>query len=125
MKTTRDMSSRHEDHLASVLNGRKTKGSGSHWSDQTDGKQAYGSGEWVYSWDGKSTGASSISISRAMWDKIIEQAHWAKPLIPIRFYLNARLTESLDLVVCSLDDFAEMQCAANEAAALRRAGGSP
>lgn len=119
MRTTRDMSDRHEAFLAEVLNGRKTKGSGSHWSDQTDGKQANGSGEFVFAWDGKSTLNKSISITLEMWGKLKRQASWSLPLLPLRFYLTTNGTRFLDLVVLRLRDFVDLQNTANEAAELR------
>lgn len=114
MKTTRDMSDRHEIHLADVLDGRRTRGSGNQSRDQGDVKQSYGAGEFVFCGDGKSTLHRSISVSLADWEKITEQAHWARPLLPLRFYASLRGDEYTDLVVCSLDDFAAMQDAANQ-----------
>jgi hypothetical protein len=113
------MSERHEKHLVNVLGGRMTKGSGSTFADQGDGKQDYRSGQYVFCWDGKSTMAKSISVSIDMWEKIEEQAHWARPAIPLRFYSDRRGINTLDLVVCSLTDFADMQTAANEITQLR------
>lgn len=114
-KTTRDMSDRHEDHLADVLSGRKTKGSGNQFRDQMDGKQSYREEHYVFAWDGKSTLGKSVSVTREMWAKAEEQSHWATPILPLRFYANARLTQvDADLVVVDLDVFAQMQHDANE-----------
>jgi hypothetical protein len=113
------MSDAHEDHLIAVLGGRKTRGSGSTFRDQGDGKQAYASEEFIFCWDGKSTLGKSLSISKEMWQKIREQSHWARPAIPIRFYGNTRLTEHVDLIACDLQDFADMQACANETIRLR------
>ena len=118
-KTTRDLSDRHEKHLAAVLHGRMTRGSGNQFKDQGDGKQEYRSGEYVFCWDGKATEGKSIGVSREMIEKITEQAHWAQPMIALRFYENARLTEATDWVAIELDTFARMQEDANEAAELR------
>lgn len=112
--TTHKMAARHEAHLAAFLGGRKTRGSGNQAFDQGDGKQPYREGEYTFCWDGKSTLGKSIGISREMWAKISEQSHWARPLIPLRFYADERLTKvDADLVVCDLGDFAAMQEDAN------------
>jgi hypothetical protein len=113
-KTTRDMSDRHEDHLAAVLDGRKTRGSGNQSRDQMDGKQSYREQHYTFTWDGKATLAKSISVTRQMWAKAKEQAHWAVPILPLRFYANERLTAvEADLVVIDLDTLAEIQRDAN------------
>jgi hypothetical protein len=119
VKTTRDMSDRHERRLAEVLEGRITRGSGSTFKDQGDGKQAYRSAEFVFCWDGKATRARSASVKLEDWEKITEQSHWARPLLPIRFYHDDRLTRFTDLVVLDLETFADLQSTANEIAALR------
>lgn len=119
MKTTRDMSKRHEDYVAGVLGGRRTRNSGASWVDQGDGKQHPDTGEYYFGWDCKATLAASISISRAAWDKAVEQTREGRTAMPLRLYTNARLTDSLDLIVCSLDDFADLQTDANEACELR------
>jgi hypothetical protein len=113
------MSDRHEAHLASVLQGRKTRNSGATFKDQGDGKQEYRSQEYVFCWDGKATEGKGITVTREMVEKIIEQAHWAQPMIALRWYRNARLTESIDWVAIELDTFAQMQSEANEASRLR------
>ena len=114
LKTTRAMSDRHEDHLAEVLAGRKTRGSGNQFRDQMDGKQSYREQHYTFAWDGKATLGKSISVTREMWAKAQEQAHWATPILPLRFYANERLTQvDADLVVVDLDTFAAMQRDAN------------
>ncbi len=55
-----------------------------------------------------STRAKSIGVTRAMWEKAKEQAGGERPLLPLRFYDTDKLDVGLDLVVLSLDDFAEM-----------------
>lgn len=121
--TTRKMSGRHEQDLAAALDGRVTKGSGSTFRDQADGKQEYGSAAYVFAWDGKSTLGKSVSITREMWAKIVEQAHWALPALPVRFYRDERLTQvDLDLVAVELETFAQMQRDANAYRRVRDAG---
>lgn len=119
--TTRMMSDRHEDDLARLFEGRKTAGSGNQWRDQMDGKQAHGSGSYVFAWDGKSTLGKSVGITRAMWAKAIEQTQaWEIPVLPLRFYGNTRLTVvDLDLAVIDAKVLADLQHDANEVVGLR------
>jgi hypothetical protein len=99
LKTTRAMSDRHEDHLADLFAGRKTRGSGNQSRDQMDGKQEYRSQRYVFAWDGKATLGKSIGVTLEMWRKAKEQAHWAIPVLPLRWYANERLTDvAADLV---------------------------
>lgn len=114
MKPTRAMSARQEDDLVSVLGGSRMPNSGAQFTGQMDGKQEYRSGHYVFSWDAKSTLGKSIGVSLAMWDKAKEQAHWAQPAIPLRFYGDERLTKvRADLIVVSLDTFASVLADAN------------
>lgn len=105
--STRDLSDRHEDYLAELLGGRKTKGSGSHWRDQMDGKNDQHEQPHPLAWDGKATQAQSCGVSRAMWVKACEQAHGLTPMLALRFYAQGYVLRSeLDLVVLNADDFA-------------------
>jgi hypothetical protein len=97
----------HEAWFARLFSGVRSPGSGNHLTNQGDGRRSanrFGLG-WV--WDCKSTLAKSIGVSLAMWDKITEQAGTDRPLMPIRFYLNHRLTECVDLVVMQPEDLIE------------------
>ena len=104
--TTRQMSDAHEHYVADVLGGRVAKASGAQFNDQMDGR--HDDGRWRFAWDGKATLGKSIGVSRDMWSKAIEQSHGARPLLPLRFYDDYRLTSGLDLVVADLNDLAEM-----------------
>lgn len=104
--TTRQMSDAHEIHVCELLGMRRTKASGSQFNDQMDGR--HDEGAWRFAMDGKATLGKSIGVSREMWDKAIEQSHGARPLIPLRFYDDWRLTPGLDLVVADLNDLAEL-----------------
>ena len=121
IRPTRDMSDRHESFLASIFKGRVTKGSGSHWSDQMDGKQARGSGETVFVWDGKSTLGKGLTVTVEMWNKAIEQSRaWEVPMLALRWYANERLDKvDLDLAVVRATVLADLQRDANEVVALR------
>lgn len=104
--TTRQMSDRHEEDLARILDWRMTRGSGNQFNDQMDGK--HDDGLWRFAGDGKATFNKSIGVTREMWDKAVEQSHGKRTLLPLRFYDDWRLTVGLDLVVCDLHDIAEM-----------------
>lgn len=105
--TTRQMSDDHEDHFTRLLGMRLARSSGNQFNDPMDGR--HDEGAWRFAGDGKSTFGASIGVSRAMWDKAIEQSHGARPLLPLRFYRpDHTLTPELDLVVCDLNDLAEM-----------------
>lgn len=105
--STRDMSDRHEDFLAELLGGRKTKGSGSHWRDQMDGKNDQHEQPHALVWDGKATQNASVSISRDMWAKACEQSGGLIPSVAIRFYSKGFLLKSeLDLITLEANDFA-------------------
>lgn len=105
--STRDMSDKHEDFLAELLDGRKTKGSGSHWRDQMDGKNDQREQPHALAWDGKATQAASVSVSREMWAKACEQSAGLIPSIAIRFYGKGFLLKpELDLIALEANDFA-------------------
>ena len=106
--TTRDLSDKHEKYLVEVLGGRMTRGSGNQWHNQMDGRHDHRREEMALAWDAKSTLGKSIGVSLEMWRKAQEQSHGERPCLPLRFYLNERLTEVVDLVVLSLDDLVEL-----------------
>lgn len=116
--TTRQMSDRHESDWADALGGWVTPGSGSTFAAQLD---VHTSRERRFHWrlDGKSTLSRSISITRKMLDKLVEQAHSARPLLPIRFYDNERLTSAEDWVLARMADFVELDEAAAAAEKVR------
>lgn len=113
MSLNNKMGRAHEEFLAKLLGGRKTKASGSQWKDQMDGRHSRDSLPYAYAWDGKSSLGKSIGVSRVMWEKAREQAAGERPLLALRFYDTERLDVGEDLVVLSLHDFAEMLEAAN------------
>lgn len=106
--TTRDMSDRHEQDLAERLGGRRTRGSGNQFNDQMDGRHHRFEEDFALAWDGKSTRGKSIGVSLAMWEKAVEQAGGERAALALRWYLNERLTETVDLMAVSLDDFEEL-----------------
>lgn len=102
------MGDAHEKFLAKLFGGRQTRGSGNQWKDPADGRNDHEE-PYAFAWDGKSTLASSISISRMMWAKIIDQAHGERPMLAVRFYDNSALDVGFDLAVVRADDLAEMR----------------
>lgn len=117
------MSDAHEAHIAAVLKGRVTRGSGNQWRDQMDVKQHRFLGQYVFACDGKSTLGLSVGVTRAMWQKAIEQAQGAIPVIPLRFYSNSRLTGvDADLAILPLDTLGSLQEDANLLHRIRESG---
>lgn len=113
MSLRNKMGEAHERFLVGLLGGRKTRASGATWKDQMDGRHGRKSETFAFAWDGKSTLANSIGVSRAMWSKAIEQAAGERPLLGLRFYDTERLDVGEDLVVLSAHDFAEVLQEAN------------
>jgi hypothetical protein len=105
-----EMAKRHEAFLAKLFKGRQMKGSGNQQSGQMDGRHDAHRQAVAFAWDGKSTFGASIQVSKRMWEKAVEQSHFEKPLIALRFYTNFRMqdAESLDLAVISAHDLAEI-----------------
>lgn len=107
--TTRDLSDKHEAWLAELLEGRITRGSGCSFADQMDGKNDRHTQPYPLAWDGKATQSASVGVSRAMWDKAVEQAHGLTPALALRFYgPGYGLTPELDLIAVEANDFAAM-----------------
>ena len=97
----------HEADIASWFDGTQHVGSGNQYHHQGDGRTGY-HGEWDFRWDCKAAmpGTQSITVTRAMIDKLIEQCHGARPMLPMRFYDNERggFNPNHDLVVLRADD---------------------
>ena len=83
------MAERHESYIAHLLDGYRSPGSGNHLTNQTDGRR-------------------SRHRHRLAWAKVTEQAQTDRPLMPLRFYLDDRLSQCVDLVVMRADDLAEI-----------------
>jgi hypothetical protein len=105
-----EMSKRHEAFLARLFGGRRMKGSGNTQSGQMDVRQDAHHQSFAFAIDGKATMARSITLSRGTWDKAVQQCHFERPMIALRFYDNIRLQDSqaLDLAVVSAHDLAEL-----------------
>ena len=109
LRTTK-MAQRHEEFLAGLFDGRLTRGSGSTWVDQTDGKHRIGSRTYPFSWEAKSTLAKSWSLSLKTWRKAVEQTEpGLLTMLPVRFYGDERLTRvEEDLVVINAQVLADI-----------------
>jgi hypothetical protein len=108
------MGDKHEEFLVDLFGGRQTRGSGNQWHNPMDGRTSRMTTRYAFAWDGKSTLAQSVSVSRKMWQKAVEQAGGERPMIGVRFYDNEGLDVGLDLVVMSAHDAAELIEAANQ-----------
>jgi hypothetical protein len=108
-RTTTEMGRKHEEYIASVLGARRNRGSGNQWANQMDGRQNRYERDVAFAFDAKSTLGKSITITRAMWEKAVEQSHGERPMIPLRWYDTERLKVGLDLVVITVNDLLELQ----------------
>lgn len=107
--TTRKLSDQHEIWLAELLGGRRTKGSGNQFNDQMDGKNDRHATPHPLAWDGKATRGKSVGLTRAMWEKAVEQSHGLTTVLALRWYSPGNsLRSGLDLVVLEANDFAEI-----------------
>lgn len=102
------MADRHEEDLAEWFGGIKSRGSGNQAHAQMDGRHDHRRQAHAFAWDAKSTRGESISVSRKMWDKAIEQSHGETPMIPLRFYDTDHLDVGLDLVAVDVQEFRSM-----------------
>lgn len=120
---TRKMSDRHEEDLADLLGGKRTRNSGAVWSDQSDGHHLQSEEHWRFAWDGKSTLGNSIGISRDMVTKLRQQSRGLLPLLPLRWYRDNRLTTvDIDMIALDLDTFAEILADANQWRRVQQSG---
>lgn len=112
MKSTAQMGEIHARHVNDVLGMRHSPGSGNRWHRQTDGRHEPDL-HYRFAQDSKSTLAASASVTLASWEKLVEQANGLRPILPLRFYGSTNLAViKADLVVSTLDDFAELLTAA-------------
>lgn len=105
---TAEMGARHEEYLAFVNDGRKSKASGSQWNDPADGRSAHDE-PFCTAWDGKSTLGKSISVTLEMLRKIREQALGEIPQVGLRWYKTESLRDvAEDWVAVPGDDWREI-----------------
>jgi len=110
------LSDKHESFVADLIGARKSRASGSQWNDQTDGRQNRYESEFAFAFDCKCAlpQTKSVSVTREMWQKLEDQSHGERSMLPIRFYQTDRGDVWRDLVVLNLNDFVELMERANE-----------
>lgn len=114
MPTTRQMSDRHEADVAALLGGRVTVGSGNQHNDPMDGKHGYKEARYTFAWDGKCSLGQSVSVTRPMWEKAVDQARAFRPMLALRLWRDTRLTTTdVDLIAVEANTFAEILDDAN------------
>lgn len=110
MSDIKRLADAHEVFVADLLGARQSRASGSQWHDQADGRQSRYAVDFAFAFDCKAAmpGTKSISVTRAMWDKLEQQSHGERSLLPLRFYTTLRGEVWRDLVVMNLHDLAEL-----------------
>jgi hypothetical protein len=117
--TTARMGELHEEHLAEINGGRKSRSSGNQWHDAADGRNSRDD-PFNFAWDGKSTLGKGITITLDMIAKIREQAGGERPEIGLRWYKTGDLTQVAEDWIAVRDvDFEEMKIAATAYEAAR------
>ena len=102
------MGDAHEAHIQAVFGGRRTRGSGNQWRDQTDVRMDHREEAVAFAFDGKSTRARSTTITRADLDKLTEQAAELRPCLAVRFYEDDRLKLAEDWYLVAENDLLEL-----------------
>lgn len=117
--TTARMGELHEEHLAEINGGRKSRSSGNQWHDAGDGRN-HRDDPFNFCWDGKSTLAKSLTVTLDMIAKIREQAGGERPQIGLRWYGSGDLSQVTEDWIAVPDvDFEEMKIAATAYEAAR------
>jgi hypothetical protein len=106
------MADKHEKELVDFLGGHLSRGSGNQWKSQMDGRHNRMRRRFAFAWDGKSTLRQGLSVTLKMWNKAKDQAAGERPMLAFRFYATETLEVTEDLVIISLNDFAELMDAA-------------
>lgn len=108
MSLAKRMGDAHEEHIAATFGMRKTKASGSQWSDQMDDRSHRMDEAVAFAVDGKSTRAASISIKLSDIRKADEQAGFERPMMAYRFYEDDHLRRFTDRYLLREDDLLEL-----------------
>lgn len=116
------MSDKHEEHLVEIFGGRKTPGSGNQFNNPMDGRHSRYSTSVAFAWDGKSTRAKSISVTRDMIAKARQQSHGERPMLALRWYLDDRLRTYDDWMLIEEDDLLELMERSERLAAIKDNG---
>lgn len=110
-------SRKHEEDFAELIGGTRVPGSGSQWHNKGDAANQHFK-LFAFRGDCKCTQGQSISVSRAMIKKLLDDAGGERPALPLRFYKNERLDIEYDFVAVLADDFGELLENARRAAEL-------
>jgi hypothetical protein len=105
------LSRKHEEDWAEYLGTERNRGSGNVWNRQLDGRQLGRlSRVFAFAFDCKAAmpGTQSIPVTRKMLEKLLEQTHSERPLLPLRFYDTERGGYFQDWVVVRTVDFLEL-----------------
>lgn len=106
--SSQQMADAHEDDMAEWIDGGRTKGSGNQWHAQMDAVNGTRDTVIPLAGDGKATRAKSISVTREMWAKAVEQAGPVRqPFLALRWYADEpnMLRVEQDLVAISPELF--------------------
>lgn len=104
------LANKHEEDIAELLDGVKSKASGSQWTNPADGRHSRHERTFAFAWDCKAAmpGTKSIGITREMLRKIESQCEGERPAIPLRFYLTESGRVEFDWVAINVHHLAEM-----------------
>ena len=94
--------------MAEVFGGRVTPGSGNKPANPMDVRQSRYDHDVAFAIEGKSTRGKSLSVTRDMLNKAVEQSHGERPMIALRFYGDDRLRDFEDWVLVRVDDMLEL-----------------
>lgn len=109
------LSLKHETDWADWLGTERNRGSGNQWNHQTDGRTNRFELPFAFAFDCKAAmpGTKSISVTREMLAKLVEQSHGERPALPLRFYDTERGAYAEDWVLVRKGDFLEMEAIVN------------
>lgn len=111
---SQQMGDAHERDIAEWIGGKQQKGSGNQWHAQMDVVNDERA-PFPLAADGKATLGKSISITREMWRKAVEQTFSKIPTLWLRWYKDESLrVVDLDLVAINRSDFLELLDAARK-----------
>src|SRR5690349_11407580 len=114
-RTTRDLSDRHAEFIATLFGAPVQRGSGNQPNRPTDNRMAVTRYTPIaFAFEGKATQQQSLGLRLADWQKVREQAHGLRPALAYRFYEKDNLLRPVaDLIAVDAHDFAEILEAAN------------
>jgi hypothetical protein len=111
------MAELHEQFLAALTGGRKSRASGATWQDPGDGRDNRLTTAFAFAWDGKSTTTGTISVTRDMLAKLRGDAGGERPMLGLRWYGTEDLEQvAEEWVAVTAADFGELLAEARQAA---------